>query len=642
MLVEVRRTARIAAVTPGEASPPRRTRPSRRADAARPRERPLARVPARAARPHPARHAARSGPGASRCTRSPSGSTRTPTSRSRARPTPRWRWPASRPSASSTTCTTRPSGTPYDDPNAMGRALLAAAAEAGMRITLIDACYLHGGIGDAAGGGAATLLRRDARRRGPSGWTTLADERVGARGRGDPQRPRGRSRTRRATVAAWARERGAAAARARVRAARRERGVPRRIRAHAHRPAGRCGRARRALHRHPRHPPRRRRRGLLGEPAPAAACARRRSATSRTASAGCGRWSDAGVRLAFGSDSHAAVPPPRRRRPWLKCPAGRPRPPAAACGRCRPRGRAPVVGAARGGRRPRPASTRRRRRGGCRGPRWKLAWRAPAWPEGRWACGRASRHASFSAVWRHVSCSGRSCSRAHAATVAAESGSTARMLWIAAPRAPTRSRRGRPPPLSPRLRAPVGEASLGEKRRVDAAVGSGRPSRGNAHASLGRRQQHPTHLGSGRRTERRSACAHVVELADGRDAGHRRSQLQRVRARGRCPGRPCPRARTSPPAKSRTSHSHAGATRVSGRSRDRGASGRPRWSRPAAASVAGRHRGDGAAVHLDEHIALRALATPATPAGTSTPSRPPDSLATKALAVEAVELVPRS
>jgi len=39
-----------------------------------------------------------------------------------------------------------PDGTPYDDPNAMGNALIQAAAEAGIRITLIDACYLHGGI----------------------------------------------------------------------------------------------------------------------------------------------------------------------------------------------------------------------------------------------------------------------------------------------------------------------------------------------------------------------------------------------------------------------------------------------------------------------------------------------------------------
>jgi formiminoglutamate deiminase len=40
-----------------------------------------------------------------------------------------------------------PDGTPYEDPNAMGHALIQAAAEAGIRITLIDACYLHGGIG---------------------------------------------------------------------------------------------------------------------------------------------------------------------------------------------------------------------------------------------------------------------------------------------------------------------------------------------------------------------------------------------------------------------------------------------------------------------------------------------------------------
>ncbi len=38
-------------------------------------------------------------------------------------------------------------GGPYDDPNAMGEALLAAAAEVGIRITLLDTCYLHGGIG---------------------------------------------------------------------------------------------------------------------------------------------------------------------------------------------------------------------------------------------------------------------------------------------------------------------------------------------------------------------------------------------------------------------------------------------------------------------------------------------------------------
>ena len=35
-------------------------------------------------------------------------------------------------------------GRPYADPNAMGRALIQAATEAGVRLTLIDACYLAG------------------------------------------------------------------------------------------------------------------------------------------------------------------------------------------------------------------------------------------------------------------------------------------------------------------------------------------------------------------------------------------------------------------------------------------------------------------------------------------------------------------
>lgn len=44
----------------------------------------------------------------------------------------------------------QPDGTPYDDPNAMGHAVLAAAADAGIRITLLDTLYLHGGL-DATG-----------------------------------------------------------------------------------------------------------------------------------------------------------------------------------------------------------------------------------------------------------------------------------------------------------------------------------------------------------------------------------------------------------------------------------------------------------------------------------------------------------
>ncbi|MFC9119398.1 formimidoylglutamate deiminase [Streptomyces sp. NPDC057067] len=41
-----------------------------------------------------------------------------------------------------------PGGTPYDDPNAMGEALIAAAAEAGIRITLLDTAYLAAGFGE--------------------------------------------------------------------------------------------------------------------------------------------------------------------------------------------------------------------------------------------------------------------------------------------------------------------------------------------------------------------------------------------------------------------------------------------------------------------------------------------------------------
>jgi formiminoglutamate deiminase len=41
----------------------------------------------------------------------------------------------------------QPDGTPYDDPNAMGHALTEAARQAGIRITLLDTCYLSSGFG---------------------------------------------------------------------------------------------------------------------------------------------------------------------------------------------------------------------------------------------------------------------------------------------------------------------------------------------------------------------------------------------------------------------------------------------------------------------------------------------------------------
>jgi len=41
----------------------------------------------------------------------------------------------------------QPDGTPYADPNEMGHALVEAARTAGLRITLLDTCYLSSGFG---------------------------------------------------------------------------------------------------------------------------------------------------------------------------------------------------------------------------------------------------------------------------------------------------------------------------------------------------------------------------------------------------------------------------------------------------------------------------------------------------------------
>ncbi len=47
-----------------------------------------------------------------------------------------------------------PGGVPYDDPNAMGRAVIQAAEDVGIRLTLLDTCYLAGGL---HGGGHVPL-----------------------------------------------------------------------------------------------------------------------------------------------------------------------------------------------------------------------------------------------------------------------------------------------------------------------------------------------------------------------------------------------------------------------------------------------------------------------------------------------------
>ncbi len=64
-----------------------------------------------------------------------------------------------------------PGGRPYDDPNAMAHALVAAAGTAGVRLTLLDTCYLTGGVeqpldgvqlrfGDGSAGGWAERVSR--------------------------------------------------------------------------------------------------------------------------------------------------------------------------------------------------------------------------------------------------------------------------------------------------------------------------------------------------------------------------------------------------------------------------------------------------------------------------------------------------
>jgi formiminoglutamate deiminase len=100
-----------------------------------------------------------------------------------------------------------PDGTPYEDPNAMGEAVLAAAVDAGIRITLLDTCYLHGGMDQDLSEG---------QRRFSDGTVERWAERVDALRRGGRSRVgaaihsvRAVTPAEAATVAAWAREREA-------------------------------------------------------------------------------------------------------------------------------------------------------------------------------------------------------------------------------------------------------------------------------------------------------------------------------------------------------------------------------------------------------------------------------------------------
>ncbi|WP_433026790.1 formimidoylglutamate deiminase [Actinomycetospora sp. CA-053990] len=101
-----------------------------------------------------------------------------------------------------------PGGRPYADPIAMDRALVDAAAAAGLRLTLLDTCYLAGGIGRPPEGVQRRFADADV-----EAWAARA-ERVAALDDGDHVRVGAAIHSVRAvprealpTVAAWARGR---------------------------------------------------------------------------------------------------------------------------------------------------------------------------------------------------------------------------------------------------------------------------------------------------------------------------------------------------------------------------------------------------------------------------------------------------
>lgn len=57
----------------------------------------------------------------------------------------------------------QPAGGPYDDPNAIGVSLAAAARDAGIRLTLLDTLYLHGGFAHGSKSGNAPPAPEQAR-----------------------------------------------------------------------------------------------------------------------------------------------------------------------------------------------------------------------------------------------------------------------------------------------------------------------------------------------------------------------------------------------------------------------------------------------------------------------------------------------
>ena len=204
----------------------------------------------------------------------------------------------------------QPGGVPYADANEIGRRLLDAADTAGVRITLLDTCYLHGGFGVAPNDRAAALQRRHGRgvgrarrRRSPTAHRPVP----GSEPPSTPSAPSIRSRS--PTSRRWASERGAVL-HAHVSEQPQENDrLPGRPRVHARRAAGPPRRPRRAVLRGPRHAPRRRatsallaagRRRVLHLPDHRARPRRR----NRTDGGPRRR-----ARLCLGSDSHAVIDP---------------------------------------------------------------------------------------------------------------------------------------------------------------------------------------------------------------------------------------------------------------------------------------------------------------------------------------------
>jgi formiminoglutamate deiminase len=96
-----------------------------------------------------------------------------------------------------------PAGRPYADPNAMGEALAEAAGRAGVRLTLIDTCYLRAGLdGRPLAGAQVRFGDRDA-----DAWAERAGafrERPGVRVAAGIHSVRAVDEAAMATVAAWA------------------------------------------------------------------------------------------------------------------------------------------------------------------------------------------------------------------------------------------------------------------------------------------------------------------------------------------------------------------------------------------------------------------------------------------------------